>query len=192
VRRFLVIGLVAAACGAPASHVAQPAPPPVAPAPPAEPSLPTGMPAGYVEMRPAQVVELPDGAALVLVDPAGTRALPIYIGGTEAASIDLRMRGASAPRPLTHDLLDALLRSLHATLVKVQVDDIRDDTYIGSIFVRANGRVFVLDARPSDAIALAIGDHAPIYVASAVLAQGGMPLDQLRQQLAPATPDTSG
>lgn len=186
-----MIGLVAAACGAPASNAPPPAAP-VAPAPPPDPGLPTGMPAGYVEMRPSQVVELPEGAALVLVDPAGTRALPIYIGGTEAASIDLRMRGASAPRPLTHDLLDALLRSLHATLVKVQVDDIRDDTYIGSIFVRANGRVFALDARPSDAIALAIGDHAPIYVAAAVLTQGGMPLDQLRQQLAPSTPDTSG
>lgn len=191
-RGFLVAVALTAACGATARP---PAPVPAAPAPappPPEPSLPTGMPAGYVEMHPTQVVELPDGAALVLLDPTGARALPIFIGGTEAASIDLRMRGASAPRPLTHDLLDELLRSLHATLVKVQVDDIREDTYIGSIFVRANGRVFALDARPSDAIAMAIGDHVPIYVAQAVLAQGGVPYDQLRQQLSSGAPDTSG
>jgi bifunctional DNase/RNase len=174
--RMLAIIAVLAGCAT------EPPPPPKAPAKPAEPSEPTGMPVGYNEVRPLQVVDLGDGGAILLVDPTGERVLPIFIGGTEAASIDVRMRNDKAPRPLTHDLLDALLARLHASLVKVQVDELRNGVFIGSIFVRANGRVFRVDARPSDAIALAIGNHVPIYVAKQVMDEAGMRRDELKKQ----------
>src|SRR5262249_29429298 len=112
-------------------------------------------------------------------------ALPIFIGGTEGSSIDLRMKGEKPPRPLTHDLLDSILRELHASIVQVQVDALVGNVFHGSILLRTNGRVIRIDARPSDAIALAIGSRAPIYVAQAVLDQAGIDPDLLRQQQSP-------
>ncbi|HUJ59564.1 MAG TPA: bifunctional nuclease family protein [Kofleriaceae bacterium] len=184
--RHIVIALVALGCAS-----APPPPPPAPPAPPPEPSAPTGLPAGYVEMKPERVVALQDQGALLLVDAASNTVLPIFIGGTEAASIDSRMSGTPPIRPLTHDLLDHVMARLHATLVQVQVDELRGETFIGSIYVRANGVVFKLDSRPSDAIALAIGNRVPIYVAKAVLAAAGQPWDQVQQQLGPQPGTTS-
>src|SRR5262249_35428984 len=86
-------------------------------------------------------------------------------------------------RPLTHDLMDSTLHELHAKVVKVQVDELRDGVFIGSIFVRSGNRVFRVDARPSDAIALAIGNHVPIYVARAVLDEAGIRGDDLQHRL---------
>lgn len=182
----LVWILLAIGCGS-----APPQPPPVAPvAPPpklavVEHSEPTEMPEGYVAMHADRVVPLPGGdVALVLADQAMERVLLIFIGGTEGQSIVFRLAAQQPIRPLTHDLLDHLLEQVHGTLVKVQVDELRDEIYFGSVFIHANGRVFKLDARPSDAIALAIGDHAPIYVAKAVLDVAGKSYLELQQELA--------
>ena len=156
------------------------------------------MPAGYVEMKPNRVVPLQDSGALLLVDLPSNSVVPIFIGGTEAQSIMLRLDRKVFKRPLTHDLLDHLMQQLHATLVKVQIDELQDEgdggTYIGSIFVRANGRVFKLDARPSDAIALAIGAHVPIYVARSVIDKTGMKWDELLKEIEtpPAAPGQGG
>ena len=112
--------------------------------------------------------------------------LPVFIGGTEGARSQADSR-RSAVRPLTHDLLDHLLVKLHGTLVQAQVDELRRDgnggVYIGSILVRADGQVFKLDARPSDAVALAIGDHVPIYVKRSVLEDAGYKWDDVQRQL---------
>jgi len=175
--------LVAFGCsGAPASE-----PPPAKPVPVADPGEPVGMPAGYVEVQPEQIVPLGEQVALLLVDEPDNLVLPVFIGGTEGASIDTRMHREPPPRPLTHDLMDHLMTKLHAKLVKVQVDELRHDlqggVYIGSIFVRAEGRVFRLDARPSDAVALAIGDRVPIYVRRAVLEEAGYKWDEVKRQL---------
>ena len=89
--------LLFAACASSA-----PPPPAAAPTPVAvQPSEPTGIPAGYVDARPVEVIHLGAGAALLLLDETTDLIVPIFIGGTEAASIDLRMRGESSPRPLT-------------------------------------------------------------------------------------------
>jgi hypothetical protein len=193
-RPTLIIGLFVSSCFSAA-------PPPPSPAPPSprahvEPSEPTGLPSGYVEMRPDRVIAFGGEVALLLVDEPSNAVVPIVIGGTEAASIDGRLRGVPPVRPLTHDLLDHLLVDLHAKLVQVQVDELRETAdggiYIGSIYVRTNGRVFKVDARPSDAIALAIGDRVPIYVALSVIASVHMKWSDLKLQLAvPATVDTS-
>lgn len=166
-------------------------PPPLAPPPPpvqpAEPSEPTGTPLGYVDAKVMQVVTLPEGAAVLLLDETTLSVLPIMIGGTEATSIDLRMRGVPAVRPLTHDLLDTVMKRLHATLVKVQVDDLHDNIYFGSIFVRSEHRVMKIDSRPSDALALAIGNKVPIYVAKKVFEAAGVPKDEILRQLGTST-----
>ncbi len=171
--------VVAIGCGSAAP------PPPARPAPvqPAEPSEAPGMPVGYVEMHADRVVGVDSGGAVLLVDAAGQIAVPIFIGGTEASSIEGRLHGQAPPRPLTHDLLDHVLVRLHASLVKVQVDALRDDTFIGSIFLKTEGRIIKLDARPSDAIALALGNHVPIYVARAVVDAAGVRWEDIQRQL---------
>ena len=147
-------------------------------------SEPAGKPEGYVEMRAERVVGLGAGGAVLLVDQANHIAVPIFIGGTEATAIEGRLRGEPPIRPLTHDLLDQILLRVHAALVKVQVDAVRDDTFIGSIYLRIEGRIVKLDARPSDAIALALGSHVPIFVAQGVIDHAGLNWDDLQRQLA--------
>ena len=190
--RFFAPWLLAIGCttaAPPPPEAPKPAPAPVQPA---EPSEPPGMPANYVEMKPDRVVAQMD--ALLLVDEASNSVLPVFIGGTEAASIDARLHGITPPRPLTHDLMDSVMKKLHATLVKVQIDELRKNdeggTFIGSIYVRANGRIFYVDSRPSDAVALAIGNHVPIYVSKNVISRAGMKWDEVKQQLSSQTPQT--
>jgi len=179
------LALVLAAC----TREPAPAPKCPPPTPPAavDPGEPVGLPAGYVEVRPAQVVPMGEQVALLLVDEPDNLVLPVFIGGTEGASIDTRMRHEPPPRPLTHDLLDHLMEKLHAKLVQVQVDSLRRDgeggVFIGAIFVRSEGHVMRLDARPSDAVALAIGNHVPIYVKRAVLDDAGYKWDEVQRQL---------
>lgn len=174
----IAIALTAACGGAP-----PPAPPPPPPVPVEEPPDPVVKPAGYVEVHPMQVVELDGGAALLMLDEASGLIVPIFIGGTEGLSIRHRMRGVAPPRPLTHDLLDAAVRKLRGSIVKVHVDALRDGVYHGSVYIRAGRRVLRLDARPSDAIALAIGNRAPVYMAQEVLDAAGVPRDEMMKQL---------
>ena len=178
--------LVVLAVGCSGSQPLVPAP--IAkPPPPVDPGEPTGLPAGYVVVRADRIVPLGEQDALLLVDEPDNLVLPVFIGGTEGISIAGRLAGTPPIRPLTHDLLDHLMAKLHATLVQVQVDELRRDgeggVYIGSILVRADGHVFKLDARPSDAVALAIGDHVPIYVKKAVLDEAGYKWDDVQRQL---------
>ena len=182
--RMALVCLVLAAC-------AGSAPPPQSPTPAApasaaeEPTEVPGMPAGYVEGQVLQVADVGDGGAVLLLDESSNRIVPIFIGGTEAASIQLRMRGEPPQRPLTHDLLDTIVKKLHASIVKVQVDELRDGTYIGSVFVRDGRRIYRIDARPSDAMALAIGNKVPIYVAKKVIEEAGVPRDEIMRQVSP-------
>jgi hypothetical protein len=133
-------------------------------------------PDGYIQMKPAGVVpggERQDGgeqfAVVGLVDEAGTVMIPIFIGGTEGTTIQLRLYDQAPPRPFTHDLLDSMLESLGAKVYKVHVDDLVDGTFIGSVFIHQGKHIWKLDARPSDAIAIAVGHSVPIYVASKVV-----------------------
>jgi len=181
--RAFLVWVVLAACG---GSAVTSAPPPLQPAPPpAEPSEPAGIPAGYVDAHVMQVIGSTEGSAVLLLDETTMLVLPIYIGGTEATSIDFRMRGLPPQRPLTHDLLDTIMKKLRGTLVKVQVDELRDSTFIGSVFIRIDRRIIRIDARPSDALALAIGNKVPIYVAKQVFDQAGVTKDEILRQLAP-------
>lgn len=139
-----------------------------------------GAPKGYELATVWNVVAAGDGAAVLLVDSKNI-VLPIFVGGTEALTIQLRMDREQYSRPLTHDLLSTVITELGGHPVKVQVDDLRDETYYGSVFVKQGERVVQIDARPSDAIALALGSGVPIYVAQSVMLSSGVPRDQIER-----------
>ena|GEM_PF-550449 len=169
-------GIAAALAPAPASALL----PPAAAGPhPQQAQAADTPPPDYIRMHASEVVATREGEAVLLLDEKETAFIPIFIGGSEATSIRLRLEKRRYERPLTHDLLDSLMRELGARLLKVQVDDLKSGTFLGSVFVRTGERVFELDARPSDAVALAIGSRAPIFVACRVVNVSAIPRTSL-------------
>lgn len=107
--------------------------------------------------------------AILLKEVEGVRRLPIIIGAFEAQAIALEMEGIKPPRPLTHDLLKTFVDNLGANVVEVVVSELRDNTFYAKIVLEASGLSNEIDARPSDAIALAVRTFAPIYVNETVM-----------------------
>lgn len=106
---------------------------------------------------------------IVLKDVAGDGVLPIWVGIFEANAIALEIEKSSTPRPMTHDLLRNALRAFEAHVTRVVVSDLRDDTFFAVIWMERHGEVMTLDARPSDALALAMRSDCPIFVSRAVM-----------------------
>lgn len=106
---------------------------------------------------------------LILTDPNSETTLPIWIGLLEATAIATELEKIQFPRPMTHDLLRNCLQLLKVVVDRIEVCDLRNNTYYAHIFLRENERVTPLDARPSDAIAIALRTNAPIYVSEEVL-----------------------
>lgn len=98
----------------------------------------------------------------------GDETLPIQIGVAEATAILVALHGTEMPRPMTHDLLNTVIRTLGGVVEKVEVVDLREGTFYGVLHVRKGRGVVTVDSRPSDAIALALRAKAPIYVADQV------------------------
>jgi bifunctional DNase/RNase len=136
-------------------------------------NTPLSPPEGFVEMTVANLIEYRGSQAVVLKTLSGDYSLEIWIGPSEAFAIDLRLNRRRFQRPLTHDLLDTILREMGGKLIKIQVDDLKDNTFVGTVFIKHNQRVIPIDARPSDSIALALGNRAPIFVAKKVLERAG-------------------
>jgi bifunctional DNase/RNase len=112
---------------------------------------------------------------IVLLKTAdGNKFLPIWIGHPEAAAILMKLQGAAPPRPLTHDLLAAMLGQLEARVAKITVTELRENTFYAVITVVQNGTEIEIDSRPSDAIALAVRAEAPIYAADDVIEESGI------------------
>jgi bifunctional DNase/RNase len=110
------------------------------------------------------------GAAIVtLTEEDGERTLSIYIGIPEGMTVFRELNRTPNQRPLLHDLIQNLLQGLHTRLEKVLVDSMSDTTYYARLYLRHHDTMVVMDARPSDAVALAVKLQAPIYVAEAVL-----------------------
>jgi bifunctional DNase/RNase len=107
---------------------------------------------------------------VVLKDVASDMILPIWVGVFEANAIALELEKSTTPRPMTHDLLKNLAHGLNARVSKVVVSELRDDTFFALIWMEQGGETLALDARPSDAIALALRWDCPIYVHRDVLA----------------------
>jgi uncharacterized protein len=108
---------------------------------------------------------------VVLKDDADKIFLPIWVGIFEANAIALKLESIETPRPMTHDLLRNVLDTLNANVDQIVINDLRDSTFFATIYVTVAGRNLTIDARPSDAIALALRTNAPILVAQTVLDQ---------------------
>ncbi len=124
---------------------------------------------------------------VILRELHAERYLAIWIGVYEAEAITLALQEVEISRPITWDLLKNVFTTLNARILRVEVVALRDDTYYGNIVAEADGRIINIDSRPSDALALAVRAHVPIYVARSVLdAAGILPEEDLRAQ--PSTP----
>ncbi len=106
---------------------------------------------------------------IILRDPASSAVLPIWVGIFEANAIALQIEKIVTPRPMTHDLLKSMIGGLRATVEKVVITDLKENTFYALIFINQDGRVLPIDSRPSDAIALALRTGSPIFVASEVI-----------------------
>ena len=106
---------------------------------------------------------------IVLKDVASDAVLPIWVGIFEANAIALELEKTATPRPMTHDLMQNMARNLNASVRKVVVSELRDDTFYAVIWLDQAGETVAMDARPSDAIALALRWDCPIYVNREVL-----------------------
>ena len=133
-----------------------------------------------VEVSVKGVMPTSNGCAVFLGND--DKNFVIYIDLSVGNAISMTLNGVKRDRPLTHDLLDNVIRRLQASFVRAQVDELRDNTYIGSVVVRDDAaRLIEIDARPSDAIALAIGNQAPIFIAKKVLDRAGHRIDDLER-----------
>jgi len=107
--------------------------------------------------------------AILLKEVNGNRRLPIIIGAFEAQAIALEIEGIKPPRPLTHDLLKQVIDNLGATISEVIIDELRENTFYAKIILEVSSLTNEIDARPSDAIALAVRAQAPIFVSESVM-----------------------
>ena len=126
-----------------------------------------------LQMQLARIIisEINEQQVIYLREVDGSRQFPILIGIFEATSIDRRVKQFESTRPLTHDLIVGCVEALGAELDSVVISDLRDHTYFASLRIRHNGEILEIDARPSDAIAVAVtcNPHLPIYVSEDVL-----------------------
>jgi len=134
---------------------------------------------GLVEMviESVRVHMLSNRHVVILKDTEGDRYLPIWIGAWEASAIAMRLQGLAAERPLTHDLFAAALDRLGVRVERVVINELTDETYHARIHLERDGVQVEVDARPSDALALAVRAEVPIYAADEVLAQAGLAAD---------------
>lgn len=115
---------------------------------------------------------------VILKDVDSERYLPIWIGPFEAEAITLELQQVELARPLTHDLLKAVITKMGAKVSHVVVNDLHDDTFYARLVLDNNGRPLEIDARPSDSIALAVRVKAPIFVAESVMEKAAIMPDE--------------
>ena len=106
---------------------------------------------------------------VVLKDIASETVMPIWVGIFEANAIAIEIEKVSAPRPMTHDLTRNLIHHLNGNLERVVITELRDDTFFATLWLRQDDELLAIDARPSDAIALALRADCPIYVSEQVM-----------------------
>ncbi len=122
-----------------------------------------------VELSRILITELGEQQVIFLKEKNGERSFPIMIGITEAMAIDRRLKGITTPRPMTHDLLCCAIEAMGGKVEKIVINDLRDHTFIATIFIRQGQELIEIDARPSDSIALGAALGTPIFVADHVI-----------------------
>lgn len=135
---------------------------------------------------------------VLLKEKFGERTLPIWIGESEAMAIALSLEGVKPKRPLTHDLLKSVLDAFQAKVSKIGIVDLKDETYYAKIFVEVDSKVYAIDARPSDSIALALRTKSTIMVNDGIINQNGIVLqgdktiEELKRRLRNTKPEFFG
>jgi bifunctional DNase/RNase len=125
----------------------------------------------------------------VLIKPLGSEfAVPIFIGQLEAHSILIGLGGVPMPRPLTHDLIIALLEKMNIFLERVEITELKEGAFYSRIVLRQGGKKLIIDSRPSDALSLAARIKCPIYIAEPIIAEAGVPV----KLVTPEIPKTEG
>ena len=122
-----------------------------------------------MELNKIRIDENRGEQVIVLKEKTGNRILPIVIGIMEVTAIKMKISGITPPRPMTHDLLCATIKQLGASLNKIIITKLEQNTFFAKLVLQIDGRMEEIDARPSDSIALAIRTKAPIFVEEGVL-----------------------
>lgn len=130
-----------------------------------------------MQIESVRVHMLSNRHVVILKDTEGDRYLPIWIGAWEASAIAMRLQGLQAERPLTHDLFAAALSRLGVRVERVVISELADETYHARIHLERDGVQVEVDARPSDALALAVRAEVQIFAADEVLAQAALAAD---------------
>jgi bifunctional DNase/RNase len=126
-----------------------------------------------MKVRGLTLDPLQNMALVILRDLEGTKALPIWVGITEANAIAMEIEQVPPPRPMTHDLIKNIIEGVNATVTRIVVNDLKDSTFYATIFLSLQGQEVRIDSRPSDAIAVALRVKAPIYVTLDVIERAG-------------------
>ena len=137
---------------------------------------------------------------IILKDESGETVLPIWVGIFEANAIALQLEKIESPRPMTHDLLRDVIEHLQARVEQIVITDLRENTFFALVHLKRNGDQMTVDARPSDAMALALRADAPILVEESVLSKSSMSgsesgsdeAERLRKWLEEADPEELG
>lgn len=122
---------------------------------------------------------------ILLKEKSAERYLPIWIGPAEADAISVKLQSVDVPRPLSHDLLLSVIGNLKASIDSVIISDLREDTFYGKIVLNGAEGQMEIDARPSDALALAVRAETPIFAEDAVLDKAGIFIDRESGQATP-------
>jgi hypothetical protein len=128
------------------------------------------------------------------MDLANKTGLPIWIGPFEANAIAMKLKKVDSHRPMTHDLIQSVLKTLESQVMKIVVNDLKESTYYALIHLQRRGEEIIIDSRPSDAIAIALAADAPIFVSDEVIEKARTidfekEGDQLKEWLENLNPD---
>lgn len=126
-----------------------------------------------VEILGLSLIPATGAFAIILKESNGTRHLPMMIGGIEANSIAFQLNGIKTPRPMTHDLITNIIMDLNLTLTDVTITELKDGVFYSKLNMESISKKFAVDARPSDAIAVAVRLGVPIYIMNEVLQSSG-------------------
>jgi bifunctional DNase/RNase len=150
----------------------------------------------FVEMRVKFLTfdSTSNGFVVLLMDLSNRTGLPIWIGPFEANAIAMKLKKIGSHRPMTHDLIHSILNTLESRVVKIIVNDLKENTYYALIHLMRQGEEIIIDSRPSDAIAIALAVDAPIFVSDQVIEKARTidmekEGDQLKEWLENLNPD---
>ena len=136
----------------------------------------TSPPFVEMEVKGVRLDAIGSSPVLLLADKEGKKALPIWVGLLEAGAIDKELRNESSPRPMTHDLLHSILAQAHVKVKEVRIVNLKNNTYYATLLLTIDKKAAEVDARPSDAIVIALKSKAPILVSAKILHEQGITL----------------